>query len=109
MPATTTDTLASIAVSTLRGVGPKTLERLERIGVTNVQDLLFHLPIRYEDRTRIIPIGSLRIHQHALFEGEVRASGIGGGRRRDQASARESYPKSRKAGSRSGHDDGRNG
>ncbi len=74
-----TDTLASIAVSTLRGVGPKTLQRLERIGVANVQDLLFHLPIRYEDRTRIIPIGSLYIRQRALFEGEVRASGIGSG------------------------------
>ncbi|MGI9285775.1 MAG: ATP-dependent DNA helicase RecG [Pseudomonadales bacterium] len=82
MPATTTDPLASVAVSTLHGVGPKTLERLGRIGVTNVQDLLFHLPIRYEDRTHIIPIGSLRIYQHALFEGEIRASGIGGGRRR---------------------------
>ncbi len=82
MPVNPTDTLAAIAVSKLRGVGPKTLARLERIGVTHVQDLLFHLPLRYEDRSRIIPIGSLRLHQHALFEGEVRASGVAGGRRR---------------------------
>ncbi len=82
MPVNSTDTLASIAVNRLRGVGPKTLERLARIGVINVQDLLFHLPIRYEDRSRIIPIGSLRLYQHALFEGEIRASNVGGGRRR---------------------------
>ncbi len=36
--------------------GAKVAEKLEKVGLNNVQDLLFHLPLRYEDRTRIYPI-----------------------------------------------------
>lgn len=46
-------------------------ERLERLGIKYVQDLLFHLPLRYQDRTRIYPIGSLYPGQEVLVEGEV--------------------------------------
>lgn len=36
-------------------------ERLGRLGIRTVQDLLFHLPLRYQDRTRVAPIGALRV------------------------------------------------
>jgi hypothetical protein len=41
----------------MRGVGPALAEKLEKLGVTQVQDLLFVLPSRYEDRTQILEIG----------------------------------------------------
>ena len=46
-------------VTALPGVGAQLAERLARLGVTQVQDLLFVLPLRYEDRTRLVPLGSL--------------------------------------------------
>lgn len=63
-------------VSTLGGVGPKLKEKLARLGIHNKQQLLFHLPARYEDRTRITPIGSLQSGQRALIEGVVLQSGV---------------------------------
>ena len=47
-------------VTTLRGVGESLAGKLAKLGITTVQDLLFLLPLRYEDRTRVAPIGSLR-------------------------------------------------
>jgi len=46
-------------VTSLRGVGEALAARLAKIGVTQVQDLLFLLPTRYEDRTCIVPLGGL--------------------------------------------------
>ena len=46
---------------------------LERLGLVRVQDLWFHLPLRYEDRTRITPIRELRIGDSAQVEGVVEA------------------------------------
>lgn len=60
----------------LRGVGPKLESSLEQLGIHSVQDLLFHLPIRYEDRTRIHPIGSLYPGARIQVEGQVEHSGI---------------------------------
>lgn len=45
--------LDAISVTSLMGVGGKMAEKLEKLGLFTVQDLLFHLPYRYEDRTRI--------------------------------------------------------
>jgi hypothetical protein len=47
-------------VTVLKGIGPKLAEKLERLGIRTVTDLLFHLPLRYQDRTRVVPMGSLR-------------------------------------------------
>jgi ATP-dependent DNA helicase RecG len=58
-------------VTTLKGVGQALADRLGRLGVETVQDLLFLLPLRYEDRTRIVPIGSLRPGDRAVVEGEI--------------------------------------
>ena len=69
-------------VTSLRGVGPALAATLARIGLHTVQDLLFHLPLRYEDRTRIVPIGSLRPGDRAVVEGEVQLAEVVVRRRR---------------------------
>lgn len=69
-------------VTTLRGVGPGLAATLGRLGLHTVQDLLFHLPLRYEDRTRVVPIGSLRSGQRAVVEGEVQLTEVVFRRRR---------------------------
>jgi len=61
----------SDSLSHLKGVGPKVLERLNKLGLNCIQDVLFYLPYRYEDRTQIVPIGALRQGQSALFEGTI--------------------------------------
>jgi ATP-dependent DNA helicase RecG len=70
------------ALSSLRGVGDAAAERLARLGVRSVADLLFVLPLRYEDRTRVAPIGSLLPGTAALVEGEVLLAEIAFRRRR---------------------------
>ena len=74
---TTTDLdVADIPASALKGVGPKLREKLERLGWHTVQDVLFHLPFRYQDRTRLQPIGSLRPGQEALIAGTVELADV---------------------------------
>ncbi len=70
------------SVLNLSGVGPKVEEKLNRIGIYTVQDLLFHLPLRYQDKTRISLIGTLQPGQEALIEGTVETTQIKYGRRR---------------------------
>jgi ATP-dependent DNA helicase RecG len=65
----------------LRGVGPKLEISLNQLGIHSVQDLLFHLPLRYEDRTQVCPIGALYPGSQALVEGEVEHATIVRGRR----------------------------
>ncbi|MEW8028273.1 MAG: ATP-dependent DNA helicase RecG [Candidatus Thiodiazotropha sp.] len=74
--------LAEQPVTVLKGVGARNAEKLARLGIANLQDLLFHLPLRYQDRTRIQPIGSLRRGDQAVIEGEVDLAEIKFGRRR---------------------------
>jgi ATP-dependent DNA helicase RecG len=70
------------SVTTLRGVGTALAGKLERLGVAQVQDLLFVLPLRYEDRTRIVPIGSLLPGTRAVIDGEVQLTEVAYRRRR---------------------------
>ena len=70
-----------MALKELHGVGPKLAEKMNALGISQVSDLLFHLPIRYEDRTRIHPIGSCKPGQRVLIEGQVEHSAIIRGRR----------------------------
>ena len=74
--------LETIALTELSGVGAKMAEKLEKVGLTSVQDLLFHLPLRYEDRTRIWPIAQAMPGQHIAVQGEVLNSSITFGKRR---------------------------
>lgn len=74
--------LLSQPVTALNGVGAKVAERLTKIGIRQVQDLLFHLPLRYQDRTRLMPLGALRPQQEVLVEGTIQLSQVKFGRRR---------------------------
>ncbi len=67
----TAELLSDRPVSALRGAGPKVVERLARLNIRSVQDLLLHLPSRYQDRTRLTPIGALRSGLEAVVEGTV--------------------------------------
>ena len=75
-------TLDGIPVTVLKGVGAALAGTLARLGIETVQDLLFHLPHRYEDRTRIIPMGSLRVGDVGVVEGDVVKTDLVMGRRR---------------------------
>jgi ATP-dependent DNA helicase RecG len=58
-------------VTALRGVGERLAERLRALGVETTQDLLFLLPLRYEDRTRVVALGEVSAGRRAVVEGEV--------------------------------------
>lgn len=66
----------------LKGVGPKLAEQLAKLDIHNLTDLLFHLPFRYEDRSRITPIGALQPLHSAVIQGEVRGHSVVMGKRR---------------------------
>jgi ATP-dependent DNA helicase RecG len=66
----------NLPVTALRGVGAALADKLGRLGVAQVQDLLFLLPLRYEDRTRIVPVGALQPGTRAAVEGEVQLTEI---------------------------------
>ncbi|KJY84114.1 ATP-dependent DNA helicase RecG [Vibrio galatheae] len=63
--------LSAIPLTSLTGVGAKVAEKLTKVGLNSVQDLLFHLPLRYEDRTRIYPIVKLHAGLWAAVQGKV--------------------------------------
>ena len=69
-------------ITELKGVGPKMAERLLKLGIKSVQDMLFHLPLRYEDRTRIYSINELSLHSHVSIEATIETSQITFGKRR---------------------------
>lgn len=69
-------------VTALRGVGAALVERLRRLGVAQVQDLLFVLPVRYDDRTELRKIGALFPGMRTLVEGEVQLTEVVFRRRR---------------------------
>ncbi|MBE3674793.1 ATP-dependent DNA helicase RecG [Pseudoalteromonas distincta] len=69
-------------ITELKGVGPKMAERLLKLGILTVQDMLFHLPLRYEDRTRLYAINELSLHSHVSVEATIETSQITFGKRR---------------------------
>lgn len=74
--------LSTVPVTALKGVGEAMAEKLTKVGLENLQDLLFHLPLRYQDRTRVVPIGALRPGQDAVIEGVVSGADVTMGKRR---------------------------
>ena len=64
------------SISTLKGVGPRIAERLARLHIYSIQDLLFHLPIRYQDRTRIRNAATLRPGDECVVIGTIEHSEV---------------------------------
>ncbi len=58
-------------VQYVKGVGPRRGELLEKSGIRTVDDLLYHLPFRYEDRRRIVPVSSVRAGEEATLVGTI--------------------------------------
>jgi ATP-dependent DNA helicase RecG len=58
-------------LTALRGVGPALADKLAKLDLYKVEDLLFLLPLRYEDRTSLYRIGALRPGMRCLTSGEV--------------------------------------
>jgi ATP-dependent DNA helicase RecG len=71
-----------LPLTELKGVGPALAEKLQVLGMHSVLDLLFHLPLRYQDRTRLTPIGALRHGMDVVIEGTVAGAAVMFGRRR---------------------------
>jgi ATP-dependent DNA helicase RecG len=66
----------------LKGVGPRKAADLKRAGLVSVEDLLYRLPFRYEDRSRMQPIASLRAGQKAAVLGTIKSAHVATTRRR---------------------------
>ncbi len=60
-----------IPLTRLKGVGASVAEKLNKLGIFSVQDVLFHLPHRYEDRTRVAAIGSLQHGEAITIVGRI--------------------------------------
>jgi len=73
--------LDAMSPARLKGVGPALEKKLAAIGITSIQDLLFHLPLRYEDRTRITLTARARVGEYMQFEGEVTSCELQFGKR----------------------------
>ncbi len=69
-------------IDALKGVGPSLKEKLARLGIFRTMDLLVHLPLRYQDRSRVVSLKSLRAEQEALVSGQIVDVKFGYGRRR---------------------------
>ena len=63
--------LDDLPITELKGVGEKVAEKLKRLNIVSVADMLFHLPFRHEDRSTLLPIGALQPGQASLFEGRI--------------------------------------
>ena len=58
-------------IQNIRGVGPKIADTLSNLGIYRVEDAVFHLPYKYEDRTNLTPIGDAPYETPLLVEGEI--------------------------------------
>jgi ATP-dependent DNA helicase RecG len=74
--------LEKVPLSALNGVGIKMSERLEKLGLFSVADLLFHLPLHYQDRTRLYPIGELKDGMQVSVQGRIMSCNVQMGKRR---------------------------
>ena len=76
------DDLLNTPLQYLKGVGPRKGADLKRAGLVTVEDLLYRLPFRYEDRSRMQPIASLRPGNKAAVLGDIKSANLAITRRR---------------------------
>ena len=69
-------------LTVLPGIGPGSAQKLARLRLATVGDLILHLPFRYEDRTRSVPFDELAPGQECLVTGQVLEAQLAYGRRR---------------------------
>jgi ATP-dependent DNA helicase RecG len=67
---------------TTLGIGEKVAKQLARLDIQTIEDMLFHLPLRYEDRTQIKPLGELKVGERLLIEGTIQSTDIKFSRKR---------------------------
>lgn len=77
-----TVSLQQLSVNKLTGVGPAIVDKLAKLAIYTVQDILFYLPLRYQDRTCITPLRDVRAGHYAVIEGKVISSQVKFGKRR---------------------------
>ncbi len=63
--------LQDTALDTLKGIGPKLTEKLNKLGLYNLQDILFFLPYKYQDRSHLVPISQLSVGSESLTQGTI--------------------------------------
>ncbi|MCZ6575762.1 MAG: ATP-dependent DNA helicase RecG [Acidiferrobacterales bacterium] len=68
--------VASLPITALKGVGPKLADKLTRLHLHSVQDVLFHLPLRYQDRTHITSLGRLKPGMEVVVLGKVELTDV---------------------------------
>ncbi|ENW83492.1 ATP-dependent DNA helicase RecG [Acinetobacter sp. ANC 3929] len=73
------------SVQQLQGVGAAAATLLEKLHIFSTDDLLFHLPRDYEDRSTIIPMNQLIVGRSYLLEGEVRSVDFPPGKKKSLA------------------------
>ncbi|ENV46273.1 ATP-dependent DNA helicase RecG [Acinetobacter brisouii CIP 110357] len=71
----------------LQGVGQATAALLEKLNLFTTDDLLFHLPRDYEDRSSIIAMNQLQVGRSYLLEGVVQSVDFPAGKRKSMAVA----------------------
>ena len=76
------ESFLSTPLQFLKGVGPRKAADFKRAGLVTVEDLLYRLPFRYEDRSRMQPIASLRPGHKAAVMGDIRSARLAVTRRR---------------------------
>ena len=77
-----TTNLAQVTIASLKGVGPAMADKFAKLGLNSVQDLLFHLPLRYEDRTRVTAVRDLMPGIYTNIIGEITNNQVVLGRKR---------------------------
>ena len=74
--------LHEIPVRYVKGVGPARAEILSRLDIETVEDLLYHFPRRYEDRSHFNTINKVKVGEYATIKGEVLTAGLRRGKAR---------------------------
>lgn len=69
-------------VQKLSGVGTRVAEKLARLGISTIRDVVYHLPLRYQDRTQVTALGAARLKMEVVVEGAIETAQLQYGRRR---------------------------